>query len=364
MKQFNLKRLAAAIATVTAVSAGAASAQEACTNYTVADGDTLATIAIAAYGSSNYQPIFNANRNIVTDPTSLDVGMVLALPCEDGSLPSGVSAAELIAQQEERNANVSTSNVYAPPMRLVTGGGWAPFTAEELKGGGFIVRLATTALKRGGNNYDHNVSFVNDWGSHLDSLLPLGAFDVTMAWYLPDCSDKSFEWGPETTKRCEGFIGSVPVYETVIGFYTLPDNKFANAQNFEDFYGSRLCRMNAWFVHDLEPHGLIDPNVTLVRPENPVECIEAVLNGTADVASFEVQSAAAAMETLGVSGDEIKENAFLTTVVSLHYLVHKTNPNGRKYIALLNKGLNEMRQSGEWYAIISDSLADQAKNAN
>ena len=70
MMQLNLKSLAAKIVTVTALSAGAASAQDACSNYTVSDGDTLTTIAIAAYGSANYQQIFNANRNIVDDPTS------------------------------------------------------------------------------------------------------------------------------------------------------------------------------------------------------------------------------------------------------------------------------------------------------
>ena len=113
MFEFNLKKVVMSATAVTALSAGAAAAQEACTNYTVADGDTMATIAIAAYGTSNYQPIFNANRNVITNPNALDPGLVLALPCEDGSLPNGQSAQEIIAAEEQRAASVKRSNVYA-----------------------------------------------------------------------------------------------------------------------------------------------------------------------------------------------------------------------------------------------------------
>jgi len=93
-----IKKVALSATAITALSAGAVAAQEACTNYTVQDGDTMATIAIAAYGTSNYQPIFNANRNEITNPNALEPGLVLALPCEDGSLPNGQSAQEIIAQ--------------------------------------------------------------------------------------------------------------------------------------------------------------------------------------------------------------------------------------------------------------------------
>ncbi|MBN8632413.1 MAG: LysM peptidoglycan-binding domain-containing protein, partial [Rhodobacterales bacterium] len=65
----------------------AAFAQEACTTYTVKDGDTLGGIAMTAYGSYNYQMIFNANREAIANNTNnLPVGLQLVLPCEDGRL--------------------------------------------------------------------------------------------------------------------------------------------------------------------------------------------------------------------------------------------------------------------------------------
>ena len=150
MLEFALKRVALTAAAAAALTAGAASAQEACTNYTVTDGDTLATISIAAYGTSNYQPIFNANRNIISNPTDLKPGLVLALPCEDGSLPNGQSAQELIAAEEARNANNRVSNVYEPPIKIVTGGNYANETVAPSVRSNLTAVMGRIAGYRGG----------------------------------------------------------------------------------------------------------------------------------------------------------------------------------------------------------------------
>ena len=358
------KKLAIATTATVALSAGMASAQQACTNYTVSDGDTLATIAITAYGTSNYQPIFNANRNIVTNPNDLDPGLVLALPCEDGSLPDGRSAQEVIAAEESRFESTRRSNAYEPPIRLVTGNGWAPFTDESLNGGGFMTRIATTSLHRAGNSRDYSVSFVDDWGAHLSTLLPLGAFDVSIAWTMPDCTNRSYEWSEETTTRCTQFYATVPVYDTVRGFYTLPESSYVNATTFAEFEGATVCRMDGWSMIDLEEQGINVSNVTVLRPKTARECLDAVLNGTADAASFEVQLAADTMSEMGLTQNDLVENPFVSTLSSLAFLVHRTNPFGRQYVAMMNKGLNEMRESGEWYAIISDTLREQNDRMN
>ena len=70
-----LVALPLAAVTYTAVPQSAA-AQEACTSYTVQSGDTLANIAESAYGSFDYQTIFNANRNLITNPNTLETGVV------------------------------------------------------------------------------------------------------------------------------------------------------------------------------------------------------------------------------------------------------------------------------------------------
>ncbi|MDA7965152.1 peptidoglycan-binding protein LysM [Ruegeria sp.] len=363
MFEFNLKKVAMTATAATALSAGAAAAQEACTNYTVSDGDTMASIAVAAYGTSNYQPIFNANRNVITNPNALSPGLVLALPCDDGSLPNGQSAQEIIAAEEQRAAGTKRSNVYEPPIKIVVGGGWAPFATEDMTDGGMLPRLAATALNRAGNQRDYSISWVDDWGSHLSTLLPLGAFDVSLGWSHPDCSDRSYEWSDDTTLRCTQFDSTVSSYDVVFGFFSLPENDYANASSYEDMSGSTICRMDGWLNYDFEEAGLVDgENFTRLSPRTSQECIDAVLTGVADLASFEVQAVSQTMADMGLSSNDIVENPFVNYVVSYRFFAHRSNPFGRQYLSMLNKGLNEMRESGEWYAIVSDSLREHNEN--
>lgn len=52
-------------------------------NYTVVSGDTLTTIAQSEYGNNNFQPILQANQNIISDPNLIFVGQTLRIPRND-----------------------------------------------------------------------------------------------------------------------------------------------------------------------------------------------------------------------------------------------------------------------------------------
>ena len=52
----------------------------------------------------------------------------------------------------------------------------------------------------------------------------------------------------------------------------------------------------------------------------------------------------------------------LASVQTLHVLSPKTNPYGRTYLTLINKGLRTMRESGEWFEVVSRHLALHAQN--
>ena len=358
----NAKQLMAAAA-VTVVLPFAASAQEACSVYSVEAGDSLVSIAEAAYGTFDYQQIFNANRNLINNPNVLDVGMVLQLPCRDGSLPNAASAREIIAAEEaEAEARPKTSNAFEPPIRIVSGNGWAPFVGEQYEGGGMLVRLATTALNRGGNARENSVNFVDDWAAHIDTLLPLGAFDISIAWYMPDCS-KIDLLSDGMKKRCNELDASLPIYESVVGFFTLTGNEYQDVRQHADFAGARICRPEGWYTFDLEEQGLIEPVVTMSAPKTVEECFRMMQAGEVDVVPLEVESVAGTARDMGIEG-EIAQNPYLTNLLQLSFVTHKTNPRGRVYLALLNRGLTEMRESGEWYAIISSGLAEANQLTN
>lgn len=52
-------------------------------NYTVQPGDTLTKIAQDTYGDGNFQPILQANQNIISDPNLIFAGQVLRIPRND-----------------------------------------------------------------------------------------------------------------------------------------------------------------------------------------------------------------------------------------------------------------------------------------
>ena len=339
----------------------AAVAQENCTTYTVQEGDTLGSIAQSAFGTFDYQVIFNANRDALAEnPNDLPPGLQLILPCEDGRLTPDTVLSAIIKKEDEKQATTAKKNdVYQPPLKFVTSNGWMPFTDESLTGGGIFPRLAATAMHRAGNNRDYTLAFVDDWQSHLDTLLPTGAMDISIAWESPDCS-KMDMLGEESVKRCTELEYSLPIYELVNVFYTLKDNKYAGAKVYSDFAGAKICRADAWGTGDLEVEGLSPPFIEMVTPENPIDCAKLLIAGEVDVYTIEIETIAANMAELGAT-DKVVENPYLSIILPYHFITSKTNPRGRVYISMLNKGITEMRESGEWYDIVATGLAEYNK---
>lgn len=345
-----------AVSALMAALGGAAYAQEACTTYAVKDGDTLASIAKTAYGTYDYQMIFNANRDALPgNPNKLTAGLELILPCKDGRLTADSKLNEVIAAETEKAAAKPKSNLYEPPLKFVSGNDWAPFAGEDLQNGGILVNLATSALKRGGNDREYTLAWVNDWDSHLESLLPSGAYDISIAWELPDCT-KVDMLSQFMADRCANFDFSLPLYEVAEGFFTLADNKYVSAKKFTDFEGARICRPQGWGTADLEVEGLKPPFIEMIQAKDTASCAKAVLDGSADVFSIELETAIRAFTEQGAM-DKVVQNPGLANMVTYHLVTSKTNPRGRIYIAMLNAGLTQMRESGEWYDVVASGLA-------
>jgi ABC-type amino acid transport substrate-binding protein len=361
MKYGSDKFRTAAIAAVMLGLPAVASAQQACTTYTVQSGDTLGSIAQAAYGSYDYQMIFNTNRDaLAANPNNLPAGLQLILPCEDGRLSAETELNAIIEQETARAESTrKKSNVYEPPLKFVTSNDWMPFTDESLTGGGIFVRMAATAMQRGGNDRGYTVAYVDHWMSHIDTLLPTGAFDVSIAWEAPDCTKLDL-LGEFSVRMCTEFDFSLPIYETAYSFNTLNDSAYANARAFGDYAGARICRPEAWPISDLEVQGLVEPLVTYVHPKAPMDCADLLLKGEVDLYSIEAETAAANFKELGAN-EQVSANPALATFISYHFLTAKSNPRGRVYIAMLNRGITEMRESGEWYDILATGLAEYNK---
>lgn len=77
--------------------------------HRVARGEILGNISMMRYGTSrNYLRIFEANRDILETPESLEVGDLLYIPCLDGSTPQ--TRQEALAALSNRSAAVPALN--------------------------------------------------------------------------------------------------------------------------------------------------------------------------------------------------------------------------------------------------------------
>ncbi len=362
------------------VAASPAAAQNLCEIYSVRSGDTLSEIANTAGVSGGYQMVFNANRDLLSNPNRIEIGQRLKIPCADGSLPGTVIttaapaaepapapeatvAAEPEPAPEPAPAATDTAAAPAaepaalPPIRFLTGGAYAPFTDPDLPQQGMFTELVMTALNANETAPESSVTFVDDWGEHLSVLLPSGAFDMGFPWYRPNC--EQFEYlGEDSQNRCTNYNMSEPFYEAVVGYYTLDGSSYASVTTPEALMGARLCRPAGWFTFDLEARQLVEPNVTILVPGTQIECWEALQAGEVDVVTFDALPAEEDQKTLGIT-EEITELSDLAELATLHVYTPKTNPNGEKYLALLNAGLAEMRANGKWFEVVSRHLAGQ-----
>ncbi|MEO0344427.1 MAG: peptidoglycan-binding protein LysM [Pseudomonadota bacterium] len=341
-----------------------ASAQTACSEYTIEGGDTLRSIALAAYGSGNFQPIFNANRNTIgSNPNAIEVGDVLQLPCEDGSLPNTVVEVAVPEVEQTAAAAIASGQTlpqgYVPSIKFLTGGNYAPFTDESLPGRGLYTELVETAMARGAPDREFSITFVNDWGAHLSALLPINAFDLGFPWFRPDCTKLDL-LTPSDARRCTDYNWSDPFYEVVVPYFTLPSSRFANISSAQGLIGARICRPEGYATFYMQEEGLFEPDITMVSPVLPNDCFTGLVEGTVDVVSLELDLVEGILAELGLQ-NEVVEIPGLSELLSLSVLTHKSNPYGRAYVTILNQGLRDMRQSGEWFGIVSTQLAQYAR---
>ena len=244
------------------------------------------------------------------------------------------------------------------PVRMVTGNGYAPFADEMLPGGGMLTQIVEMAIFRADPAIPYNLTFISDWQAHIDALLPSQAYDLSFPWVRPDCE------APETLTaadqaRCDDFEFSAPYYEIVDGFFVRADSDLVSASSYDLFAGKRICRPEGYTTGVLDAVGLSVPNVELMRPLEASDCFEALASGKVDLVSIDAEAGDSVIAELGMVGDFL-QNPHLMTLQSLHVIAHKSNPRAVEMVRLLDAGLVEMYESGEWYDIVSTALSQGA----
>ena len=353
------KSTLAALALGLSAMAGSASAAEIICGetYTIQRGDTLSRIARVVYGSSNdFQIIYSANAAIIGDnPAIISVGQRLDLPCL-GSASASTADSSAITQ-------VNTTEALPAPddrqIRFVVGSDWAPFTHENLEQGGMATEIANVAMARADGNPDYKIDFIKDWGAHLQPLISDHAYDFSLVWFRPNC-DVIEKLSEDSKFRCNNLKWSDPVFEQLFGYYTRAGEPALTT--YKDLYGKTVCRPTGYSTFMMEEKDLVEPFISLGRPNVVADCFRGLVDGTYDAVALATDTAEGAITEIGANA-QVFYNEPLSQVLTMHAVISYNHPHADAYLGTLNSGLKKIKTNGEWFTIVQRHLsAFRAKN--
>ncbi|MEM7546074.1 MAG: transporter substrate-binding domain-containing protein [Pseudomonadota bacterium] len=334
--------------------------------YAVVLGDTLQNITDRVYGpDETYQKLYKANRAVVgPNPSLIEVGMVLNLPCPDDSAATASAAPATTPAQPQASGTAQTSGaVLFPqtdrPIRILTGTDWAPFQNQDQEQGGMITEIVAEGMRSAGGPESYKIDFINDYAAHLDTLIADGAYDLSFAWFRPNC-DAPDRLSEDSRLRCTSLAWSDPLFEQIIGYFMRADDPNKPTVH-SDLFGRTLCRPRGFDTFMMEDENLVEPNITLVRPISTIDCFELLLTGEVDAVVLASSVADDAISRLEAAG-QIEDQPQLATIATMHAVTTINNPNAEQQLGVLNEGIRQLRENGKWFEIVQRHLVAHARN--
>ncbi|WP_181375836.1 LysM peptidoglycan-binding domain-containing protein [Palleronia abyssalis] len=314
--------------------------------YTTQSGDSLSRISRRAYGRDTaYQQIFDYNPGVLSNPSSLPVGIQLYIPCEAKQVVDGTSSRpslpDLISAQDDG-------------IKILTGEDYPPYVDQGLRQGGYSYELVERAMQYGDQPADYRIDVIPAWGSHLQPLIADGAYDIGFPWFRPDC-DQMDKLGEASQWRCKNLLWSENLHDVVVTFYAR-SGAAAAISSPGDAMGKKICRPRGYFTHDLEVMGLTPPDIVRVAGDSPTDCFERLASGEVDLVTVNADTSDRIISELGIR-DQVAEVINLATVQSLHAVGLKANPQSRINLLRINKGLIGMRDDGTFQDVSEAHLS-------
>jgi polar amino acid transport system substrate-binding protein len=177
-------------------------------------------------------------------------------------------------------------------------------------------------------------------------------------WLKPDCSKaQKDKLSPAMRKRCDFVWSEEPLFEFLVVLFKRSDNP-DRPSDATALHGKRLCRPEGYYTFDLEQQSLV-PNdtITLEQPKSVDDCFELLMDEKVDYVSLNMFTGEDAIRRLKLV-DFVESIEDLATTQGLYVIAHKTNPNAFTFMHRFNKGLKELRESGELSDIQAKHLAN------
>ena len=304
--------------------------------YKVQPGDTLFTIAETHYADrEKWTLVYYSNQGVLSGIETLASGLDLYIPCPaENAQPDAAPLKQVTAE-----------------LTLLTGGNYAPFVDKNWPGEGMVSELVNAALELSPSPVPYAVAWEDDWSQHLFPLLDQKTYDMGFPWIKPDCD------ADPSNEICANFHFSDPLMDLPIMLFRREDSEFGFEKD-TDIEGSTLCRPAGYFTHDLDRAGrrwLTDGKITLVQPDSPEACFEALMAGEVDAVTVNVFLGATKIVSMGLRGQVVPIDLPLSQE-KMHVIISKKHWRGTTHLYRLNAGLAALHESGRYNEIVTKHL--------
>ena len=224
---------------------------------------------------------------------------------------------------------------------------------------GCLAEVTNVAMSLADGKPSYKIDFINDWGAHLQPLISDHAYDFGLVWFKPNCAliDKLSD---DSKFRCNNLDWSQPMFEQIIGYYTRVDQP--RPASHRDLFGLHVCRPSGYSTFMMEEVDLVEPNIKFTRESMTTGCFEGLVSGKYDAVVLAADVAEGAIAKIGAK-DKVKFQDHLSQVATMHAVIAKTNPNAKAYIATLDSGITKLKESGEWFRIVTRQMAEHRANS-
>ena len=232
----------------------------------------------------------------------------------------------------------------AAPLRLVTGYDYAPFTGQELPGGGMLTQVVQAALDERGLAYSLNW---RPWNrGYLRTLQ--GEFDATFPYI-------------KTPQREAEYLYSEALFVAQQHIYSRADDPIELDQP-STLHGRRLCYPLGWQPPKVLQELLDQGQLNRHSPAGLTECARLLLLGRDDFFISDLRLGETALRLSGNDPARFRRSSSAISNSTLHLIVPRNHPQGAQLIEQFNLGLAALQANGRYQQLIDDYLksGDQA----
>lgn len=239
--------------------------------------------------------------------------------------------------------SLSTTSASAAETIEITTGEYAPWTSESLKHGGFSTHVITEAFKLEG--YEVNFTFY-PWKRVYEAAKDGKRFHASSWWYTSE-------------ERALDFHYSAPLLVDSTVFFYMKDNPIPDWETLDDFKGRRIGATAGYTYTPEFWEAAKSKRLNIQEASSDELNFKKLLKGRIDMfPTSDLVGQKLLKEKFGP--EEAAKVAFHPQSLFAapgHLLFSRQLENGEELVAIFNRGLEKLRDSGQYDQLWADLIA-------